>query len=174
MASTLDRYSESVTTPPTVRADLGWALSMVSRSYIRASSEALSDVPGGPRGYQVLAAAEEDDPPNQLTLAHQLGLDRTVVTYLIDDLQKAGLVERRPDPVDRRSRRVVRTATGRATLCELERRLSGVEEALLGPLDADEAVALRGMLARLATRVDDGANACTAAEHLMAEPEPTC
>ena len=75
-------------------------------------------MPGGPRGYQVLASAAVEGPRTQLALAQQLGLDRTVMTYLLDDLQKAGLVERRPDPADRRARRVVLTDAGRARLCD--------------------------------------------------------
>lgn len=157
-----------MTTPGTVRDDLGWALGMLTRSYMRASAAALHDVPGGPRGYQVLATVGRDEPPNQLALAHQLGLDRTVMTYLIDDLEKAGLVQRRPDPADRRARRVVSTEAGSALLCELERRLIAVEQDLLGPLGPDEATALRDMLQRLATRVDDGANACTVATEIQA------
>ena len=33
------------------------------------------------------------------------------MTYLLDDLEAAGLVERRPDPTDRRARRVAPTPT---------------------------------------------------------------
>ena len=48
-----------------------------------------------------LAAAVQDVAGNQGTLGQQLGIDRTVLTYLIDDLESLGLVERRPDPADR-------------------------------------------------------------------------
>jgi len=53
----------------------------------------------------VLVAAARGNARNQLALAQQLGVDRTVMTYLIDDLERAGYVERRPDPADRRSAR---------------------------------------------------------------------
>ena len=36
------------------------------------------------------------------------------MTYLLDDLEQAGLIERRPEPADRRARRVVATDAGRA------------------------------------------------------------
>ena len=157
-----------MTTPPTVRADLGWALGTVTRRYMLESAAALHDVPGGPRGYQVLAAVVREDPPRQLELAHRLGLDRTVTTYLIDDLERAGLVERRPDPADRRARRILPTEAGTAKLCELERRLADVEQRLLSGLGDDESRALRELLQRVAVRIDDGVNACTAAEELHA------
>ena len=37
---------------------------------------------------------------DQARIAERLGLDRTVMTHLIDDLEEAGLVERRPDRAD--------------------------------------------------------------------------
>ena len=102
----------------TLSNDLGWALGAVFRGYVKATHEALADLPGGPRGYQVLAAAAGDEHGSQLALAQRLGVDRTVMTYLLDSLAEAGLVERRPDPADRRARRVVATARGRALLKE--------------------------------------------------------
>jgi len=140
-----------VTTPRSVEADLGWALGAVMRSYVRAVDEVLADVPGGPRGYQVLASAGKEGPRTQLALAQQLGLDRTVMTYLLDDLQKAGLVERRPDPADRRARRVALTETGQTLLCTLQDQLYQAEERLLDRLDPVERSTLRDLLHRLAT-----------------------
>ncbi len=37
------------------------------------------------------------------------------MTYLLDDLEAAGLIERRPDPSDRRARRLAATPHGRDT-----------------------------------------------------------
>jgi DNA-binding MarR family transcriptional regulator len=65
---------------------------MVFRGYVNATHEALADLPGGPRGYQVLAAAAGDEHGSQLALAQHLGVDRTVMTYLLDDLEAAGLI----------------------------------------------------------------------------------
>src|ERR1700733_9601695 len=93
--------------------DLGWALGVVFRSYAKAANAAFGDVPGGPRGYQVLRASARSDPRSQLELASHLGVDRTVMTYLLDDLEGAGLIRRHPDPADRRARRIVATTAGR-------------------------------------------------------------
>ena len=102
----------------TLSNDLGWALGVVFRGYVKATHEALADLPGGPRGYQVLAAAARDEHGSQLALAQHLGVDRTVMTYLLDDLEAAGLIERRPDPADRRARRIVATPDGRSCLTQ--------------------------------------------------------
>ena len=108
---------------------------MVFRSYVKAAHEALADLPGGPRGYQVLAAAAREHHGSQLALAQHLGVDRTVMTYLLDDLEGAGLIERRPDPADRRARRIVATARGRDLLDDLDQRLRAAEQRVLAGLE---------------------------------------
>jgi DNA-binding MarR family transcriptional regulator len=152
-----------------VEADLGWALGVVFRRYAKRSAEALEDLPGGPRGYQVLATACGEGAKRQLDLAAQLGVDRTVMTYLLDDLEKAGLVERRPDPSDRRARLIAATEKGREALCDLERRLELAEQEVLGGLEDGERMIFRTLLARLAVKADaveHVPNACSLAEEL--------
>src|SRR5262249_27383933 len=85
-------------------------------------------------GYQVLATVTGAEPGSQLEMANHLGVDRTVMTYLLDDLEQAGLIERHPDPADRRARRVVATARGCALRSELEGRLRAAEDAVLAGL----------------------------------------
>jgi DNA-binding MarR family transcriptional regulator len=156
--------------------DLGWALGVLFRSYLKVTAAALAGVPGGPRGYQILASAAGDRPDTQLALAQQLGIDRTVMTYLLDHLERAGLVERRPDPADRRARRVVTTSRGSDVLAELTERLRQAEEHLLGPLEEQDRPAFRTLLRRLATRVDaldPAPDTCAVAEEVRDAPVPS-
>lgn len=134
-----------------VSVDLGWALGTIKRAYLEAAGDAVADVPGGPRGYLVLATTGRGEPSSQLALAQHLGVDRTAMTYLIDDLERAGLVERRPDPTDRRARRVAITESGRALLRALKDRLRRVEDELLVSLNEPDRATLRALLQRLAT-----------------------
>jgi len=135
--------------------DLGWALGVVFRSYAKAANLAFSELPGGPRGYQVLAAAARGEPGNQLKLAQHLGVDRTVMTYLLDKLENARLIERRPDPQDRRARQIVATASGRERLEDLDRRLQAAEHNVLSGLDSEaDRLAFRALLRRLATHAN--------------------
>ena len=150
-----------------VESDLGWALGVVFRRYVKASAAALEGLPGGPRGYQVLATTNSEGPKRQLDLAAQLGVDRTVMTYLLDDLEKAGLVQRRPDPADRRARLIAPTDEGVEALCDLERRLRSTEEEVLGILEESERASFRMLLQRVAMKanaIDPLHNACTLAE----------
>jgi DNA-binding MarR family transcriptional regulator len=145
--------------------DLGWALGVVFRSYARAARDAVADVPGGPRGYQVLTAAIGGELGSQLALAQHLGVDRTVMTYLLDDLEGAGLIERRPDPADRRARRITATPAGATLAGQLDRRLRAAEEQLLASLGSDgERQSFRALLRQLAADIsasDPATGACT-------------
>ena len=135
-------------------ADLGWTLGVVFRAYVKATNAAIGDMPGGHRGYQVLAAATRDQPESQSALCQQLGIDRTVMTYLLDDLERADLVVRKPAPTDRRTRHVVATEHGRARLADLDRQLAHAETHVLTGLSKAEQESLKALLARLASRVN--------------------
>jgi DNA-binding MarR family transcriptional regulator len=134
--------------------DLGWGLGMIFRGYVRAAHEAVADLPGGPRGYQILSAADQGTVGSQLALAQHLGVDRTVMTYLLDDLEAANLIERRPDPADRRARRIVATRQGHELLTSLNDRLRAAEAHLLAPLSAETRDAFRAQVRLLATQLD--------------------
>ncbi len=150
--------------------DLGWALGVVFRGYVKAAGAAFAGLPGGPRGYQVLAAATRGDPASQLALAQHLGVDRTVMTYLLDDLEQAGLIERRPDPADRRARRIVATPAGRELLGDLDRRLQAAEQQVLAGLEKEsDRGTFRALLRQLASRareLDTDPAPCDVARHI--------
>jgi DNA-binding MarR family transcriptional regulator len=76
------------------------------------------------------------------------------MTYLLDDLEAAGLIERRPDPADRRARRVVATRRGTELLTDLDGRLRAAEAYVLTPLDQEASESFRSQVRLLATRID--------------------
>lgn len=133
-----------------IEDDLGWRLGVLFRAYLRAADAATAGIPGDHRGRQVLAVAAREEPRTQSALALRLGIDKTVLTYLLDALTEAGLVERHPDPGDRRNRRVVATSRGREYLAEADHRMALAEDHVLSSLgDADRAT-LRSLLGTLA------------------------
>jgi DNA-binding MarR family transcriptional regulator len=144
--------------------DLGWGLGVALRAYGKAATAVMASLPGGPRSYQVLTVASRDQPGTQLAIAAQLGVDRTVMTYLLDALEEAGLVTRAPDPADRRARRIVVTRRGAALLADLDERLRDVEARVLSALAEDERATFRSLLQRVAAAadaLDPVADACT-------------
>jgi DNA-binding MarR family transcriptional regulator len=137
-----------------LRADFGWALGAIYRAYRKQADAVIGDVPGGPRGYHVLTAAARPAPLSQAAIAHEIGLDRTVMTYLVDELERAGLLRRQPDPHDRRARLLALTPDGARCVADVERRLAVVEERLLHGLDGPEQEVLRCLLQRVARQTD--------------------
>lgn len=129
---------------------LGWSLGALQRHYESVVDKVLGDVPHGHRGYQVLAEVSTGHPPSQLALAERLGIDRTVMTYLIDDLVAAGLVERQTNPDDRRQRRIVVTALGRRLLRRLAPKVQAVEDEVLGSLTPEQREVLCTLLRQVA------------------------
>ena len=133
-----------------VEHDLGWAITTTGRAFQRWAGASVANLPGGQRAYLVLVTAATGHPRTQLALAGQLGIDKTAMTYLIDGLERAGLVERRLDPADRRARQVLVTAAGHTALAAAAARLAGIEGKLLAPLGPDEARQFRELLGRVA------------------------
>lgn len=80
-------------------------------------------------------------------LADEMGYDASHITGIVDKLEARGLVERRPDPHDRRIKLLVTTAKGRA----LRRRIQDQvfdRQPILERLDATERRHLRDLLRR--------------------------
>lgn len=131
-------------------ADLGFLLSRASGLVVRASNAALAGEGLRVRQYSVLVlACDAAEGMSQRELASVLGLDPSQVVALVDELAEAGLVERRPDPADRRTRLVVASGAGRR---RREAAAARVAEAALGPLGtltAEERAMLGELLARV-------------------------
>ncbi|MDX3572053.1 MarR family winged helix-turn-helix transcriptional regulator [Streptomyces sp. ID05-47C] len=81
-------------------------------------------------------------------LAVKLKCEPSNVTGIVDRLEARGLVERRPDPADRRVKLAAATDEGRRIATDLRESLRFAREPLAG-LDEKERTLLRGMLQRM-------------------------
>ena len=152
--------------------DFGRALGVLLRSYRELVSQALGDFLHGPRGYQTLFEVVRGQQPSQLALATRLGIDRTVMTYLIDDLVAADLVRREPNPVDRRQRRIVATEKGQQALAAVCSRVAEAENATLAALDAEERELFRRLLVKAACGTEaahESTDACEIIDDALAD-----
>ncbi|MFD7281134.1 MarR family winged helix-turn-helix transcriptional regulator [Streptomyces sp. NPDC059862] len=86
----------------------------------------------------------------QRELSTRLGYDPSAIVGLVDDLERADFVERRPSPDDRRSRIVVLTEKGRSFLRDTDEAGQRVTNDLLRPLDPAERETLHDLLLRIA------------------------
>lgn len=147
---------------PAPAGEFGWSLTALLREWTARVEAAVGDLPHGTRGYLVLSTVVRDTPPSQAALAARLGIDRTVMTYLIDAYVKDGLVERQQDPADRRARRIVPTERGRAVLAEMDSRVRAAEADLLGGVEEAERAVLCRLLAQAANGVAHDEDHCAA------------
>jgi DNA-binding MarR family transcriptional regulator len=149
---------------------LGWSIGVLFRKWQEGVSGALDGLPHGARGFQILITVTDDEPPTQAALAAHLGIDRTVLTYVLDDLVDAGVLERQVDPADRRVRRLAPTVAGRTLAAQLSERVAAAETELLAGLTAEEQQALRASLQRAAGSIhgrDPGHDACSVAAEIF-------
>jgi DNA-binding MarR family transcriptional regulator len=128
-----------------------WLVNQVAIAGNRLVAEGLSGVAMRRHHYALLAALDEAGPASQADLGRRIMVDRSDMVATVNELGEQGLVERAPDPTDRRRNVVTITPTGRKRLRELDRLVAGAQDELLAPLPARE----RAQLIRLLTRVVD-------------------
>jgi DNA-binding MarR family transcriptional regulator len=116
--------------------------------------DAYDAIGASPYHYSVLAVLEEGARDTQAKIADALGYDRSWLVGLLDELEEAGLIERKRDPEDRRRHLVSLNAAGKKRLAELRAISKGVENELLAALDPAERVQLHELLLRLAADLD--------------------
>jgi DNA-binding MarR family transcriptional regulator len=129
---------------------LGPLLDLVVRRMRAAAESELVAFDLRPRHVIGLTLLRDFGERSQGDLAEALGIDPTNVVALLNELESAGLVERRRSPQDRRRHTVVLTPTGRRRLAEIESALAVLEQHLFATLDGDERAALHAMLQRVA------------------------
>ncbi|MFR9797265.1 MarR family winged helix-turn-helix transcriptional regulator [Streptomyces sp. MS06] len=93
----------------------------VNRRYAQESEAAAAVHDLTPLQAKALLAAGEPVPTRQI--ADRLHAEPSNVTAIIDRLESRGLIERSPDPADRRIKRVAASGTGRTVAADLRSRM---------------------------------------------------
>ncbi|HKF77671.1 MAG TPA: MarR family transcriptional regulator [Candidatus Dormibacteraeota bacterium] len=124
-----------------------------------------------PRG-RLLMAMHQLGQPKMSELAASLDLNARTITTAVDTLEREGILERRPDPTDRRATRVLLTVAGRAQIAEWQEFQRRLAESALAPLSAGE----RRSLMTLLDKIRDGLGSLDAvrgpADGTSAGPRP--
>lgn len=125
----------------------GPLLSQTARQWRRAVDERLQ-----PYGLTeatwlpLIRVARASAPMRQKDLAASLSLDGSSVVRLLDNLERANLIERREEDSDRRAKAIFLTRRGRAIVDKVEASARAVRETALGDLPkADVEAAMRVM-----------------------------
>lgn len=141
----------AVTHPAGLAAKPSWLLTQAGARAGRLVADGFAALDAHGYHYRLLAELDECGPASQATLGRQCGIDRSDVVAVVNELAARELVERGPDPEDRRRNVITLTPAGKRQLRRLERQLARVQDELLAPLSAGE----REVLARLLGRVLD-------------------
>ncbi|ORT59447.1 MarR family winged helix-turn-helix transcriptional regulator [Streptomyces sp. CB03238] len=88
-------------------------------------------------------------PTSQRALADTMEVDPSQLVAILNDLEGAGLAERRRDPADRRRHIVEITDKGATTLREVDTALNAAERELFAALSERDRASLRTLLERL-------------------------
>lgn len=83
-------------------------------------------------------------------LAAQLRISKQALNYLLGELERLGYLERRPDPDDLRSKRIVLTARGTDAILVIREAVAEMESTWSEQLGAERFEQLRGLLVELA------------------------
>jgi MarR family transcriptional regulator, transcriptional regulator for hemolysin len=86
--------------------------------------------------WAVLLRLERREGLKQSDLAEDLDIQPITLTRLVDRLCDNGLIERRPDPTDRRAKRLYLTPAARPLLDRIETQVEAVAETVLAGVDA--------------------------------------
>jgi DNA-binding MarR family transcriptional regulator len=100
-------------------------------------------------GYEVLTRLADRPAVSQIELAQELGLDKSKIMRVIDELEAAGFAVRDPDRTDRRRRTVSLTAGGKKARAEAKADLDRIEQRLFDHLPAAERETVRRGLQHL-------------------------
>jgi MarR family transcriptional regulator, transcriptional regulator for hemolysin len=139
---------ESSVSAPPLSANLCWLLSTASHSLTTEMTRAMEGLGVSPRGFSVLTTALSGA-YTQTELARMIGLDKTTMVVTLDELEAAGLAERRPSATDRRARVIAVTQAGEEKVREADRIAERTHEEVLAALDPAEREAFLSALTRL-------------------------
>jgi DNA-binding MarR family transcriptional regulator len=100
--------------------------------------------------YAVLAALQEFGEQSQADIGRRLGLDRSDMVAVLNDLQADDYVTREPDPADRRRNVVTISDAGVVALARFDRLVAEADGLLLADLSEAERGQLVALLERIA------------------------
>jgi DNA-binding MarR family transcriptional regulator len=129
--------------------DMSWLLHRAAQRLADAVQAEAARHGIGMRAQLILSSLAQGGGRTQLALGADLAVDKTTLTTELDRLEGCGLIQRRPDPRDRRVRIPEITEEGRRRQAEAAESIKGITDRQLSVLSADERKILVESLQRL-------------------------
>ena len=144
--------------PEDVLSTPGHLISLAARGFSRLSESRLKPLGFGIGQLPVLIALEDGAASTQRDLAKFAKVEQPPMAQMLARMERDGLIERRPDPVDGRSSRVVITKSAKKRMPEaINILLQGNSEAMRGFTSAEKQQ-LTDLLVRLISNLENMAN----------------
>lgn len=132
-----------------IAEDVVVLLARASGAALRRANAALDPFGLRARHYAAVRIAADAAGTPQRQIGMLLGLDPSAVVALVDDLERAGLVLRQPDPDDRRTRLITVTEAGLSLLAQIEAVAQRVQDEVLEALAPDQRARFVRMLQQI-------------------------
>jgi MarR family transcriptional regulator, transcriptional regulator for hemolysin len=128
-------------TDDTERSDLAAMAVRLARGLMAVEQPILAAQEVSMWGYAVLSTLREEPVRAQSALARAIGADKTRLIPVLDELQRRGLIEREPDPADRRVHLLRLTPAGRDLQASVQAAIRAEEVRVLARLSAPDRTA---------------------------------
>jgi DNA-binding MarR family transcriptional regulator len=148
--STPFSVGDEIRQPAQVRRSIGYAIRRAQMRVYEEFFNALADFDTTPTRYTLMLLIRENPGIRSVDLARVLGVARSRMVKLIDDLESRNLISRQTHHSDRRNRILALTAQGECTLVQLEQVVERHEAQLTEGLNEIERERLLGLLWRIA------------------------
>lgn len=139
----------ATTAPTQLTEDLMLLLGQTAHALSAELTAGLEGLGISPRGHCVLTKALSGE-LTQGEVAQLCDLDKTTMVVTMDELERAGLAERRPATADRRARIIAVTPAGKRKAAEAAEIVASINDDVLSALPARERQAFVHALERLA------------------------
>lgn len=134
---------------------LGFVIGDVSRLLRRAFDVRARAIGVTRPQWKMLLTLSRHEGVNQGRLADLLDVEAITLCRMVDRLEESGMVERRPDPADRRAWRIYLTDKAHPILDELRFLGDGLSEDALAGLTGPDREMLGNMLQRIRTNLNE-------------------
>jgi len=135
--------------PDTAPRSVGFLISQLGFVSSKAFMEALRPVGIDPREFLLMRFVAASEGQSQQALAERLSVPASRMVALVDHLEDAGFLERRPDPEDRRVRGLYLTRKGRGALERASKIAIDYETRLCAGINRSEREQLIDLLQKL-------------------------
>jgi len=133
--------------------ELAWEIGETYRSLRRYYDRRASALGVTTAQWRVLAWLGHSPGLKQVELAERLDVEPITAGRIVDRLEEAGLVERQPDPVDRRAWRLVLTAKAGPIIAKLTDLAEEMSDEAFADFDTEELEVMRTRLARMRSNI---------------------